>query len=186
MKHSATSVDHVSRTTRARRSKVRTCELVFRESYSKVLRRGHMQVLVSENGSCQGFPQQKLALSTRFPQILWIKLGKSGKVPKIRVKSESEMGGGSREPEVACEQARTTRGRCFATETENRRRVTDSQYGLWCTETAVQRWPAHSWRQRSGVWTRLLGSRLTRIPCRQVRCLRQPLHNHGVAALFMP
>lgn len=121
MKHSATSVDHVSGTARARRSKDRTCELVFRESNSKVLRRGHMQDLVSEKGSCQGFPQQKRALSTRFPQILWIKLGKSGKVPKIRVKCESVSGSDAMRPEAACEQARTTPGRCFATETGNRR-----------------------------------------------------------------
>lgn len=45
-----------------------------------------MQDLVSENRPCPGFPQQKSALSTRFPQNLWIKLGKSGKVPKIGVK----------------------------------------------------------------------------------------------------
>ena len=65
---------------------VRHDKLVFRAGCAKMLRGRHMQDLVSENRPCPGFPQQKSALSTRFPQNLWIKLGKSGKVPKIGVK----------------------------------------------------------------------------------------------------
>lgn len=59
----------------------------FRRCNGKLLSGENMRAQVCKRGHIQRFPQHKKALSTRFPQILWIKLGKSGKVPKIRMKS---------------------------------------------------------------------------------------------------
>ena len=66
---------------------VSTSELHYSGSDGKVLNRRNMRASLADKRPCPGFPQPKAVLSTRFPQNLWINLGKSGKVPKIRVKS---------------------------------------------------------------------------------------------------